>query len=45
MATKRKPSIEATENGPYIISGLEDLHSSRGDVLKSAATMVFCRCG
>lgn len=45
MTKKNKQRIEATENGPYVVSRVDKLRSSRGDSLKTADTMVLCRCG
>ena len=45
MTKKNKPKLEARENGPYVVSNLSDLKTSRGDSAKTAETMVLCRCG
>ncbi len=45
MPKANKPNIETKENGPYVITHLGDVNTSRGEAVKSAKTMVFCRCG
>ncbi|MGD9346448.1 MAG: glutamate synthase-related protein [Candidatus Aminicenantes bacterium] len=45
MPKKGRPKIEATENGPYVVSNISDLKTSRGESAKTAKTMVLCRCG
>jgi len=41
----RKPKIDAKENGPYVVSDIPSLKTSRGESAKTAKTMVLCRCG
>ncbi len=45
MSKSDIPKIEATENGPYIVSEITSLKTSRGESAKTAKTMVLCRCG
>ena len=45
MSKSNKPKIEATENGPYIVTEVTSLKTSRGESARPAKTMVLCRCG
>lgn len=45
MRRKRKALIEAKENGPYVVSNVQSLKTSRWEPAKTAKTMVLCRCG
>ena len=45
MPKDKRPKIEAKENGPYVITNVGAVKTSRGEAVKSAKTMVFCRCG
>ncbi len=45
MKKLKKEKIEAKENGPYVVSNLLSLKTSRGESAKTAKTMVLCRCG
>ena len=45
MSKKGKQKIEATENGPYVVSNVTSLKTSRAESAKTAKTMVLCRCG
>jgi CDGSH-type Zn-finger protein len=45
MSKPNKPKIEATENGPYIVTSVTSLKTSREESAKTAKTMVLCRCG
>ena len=40
-----KPTIEPTQNGPYIVKQLETLTNSKGDALPTKVTIALCRCG
>ncbi len=40
-----RPTITCSENGPYIIEGLECLRNSKGETLSTKATIALCRCG
>lgn len=42
---EKKPTIEATLNGPYIVRGLENFKNSRGESIKTNPVMALCRCG
>lgn len=41
----KKPTIEATLNGPYIVRDLNTLKNSRGELIKTKPVMALCRCG
>ncbi|MGD2246517.1 MAG: glutamate synthase-related protein, partial [Candidatus Aminicenantes bacterium] len=45
MSKPNKPKIEAKENGPYVLSDVASVKTSRGESVRTARTMVFCRCG
>jgi CDGSH-type Zn-finger protein len=45
MSKQNKPKIKATENGPYVVSNVSSLKTSREESAKTAKTMVLCRCG
>ena len=40
-----KPTIEAAENGPLLVKGLEDLQNSKGEPIATRNVMALCRCG
>ena len=42
---RKRPSIECTENGPYLVKELENLTNSRGDEIPTKTVMALCRCG
>ncbi|MEP4090950.1 CDGSH iron-sulfur domain-containing protein [Reichenbachiella sp.] len=44
MDEDNKPSITPSENGPYIVKGLESLANRHGAV-ETKETMALCRCG
>lgn len=39
------PVIEASENGPYVITDLTDLRTSRGELFPTESVTYLCRCG
>jgi len=41
----KKPSIEITKNGPYIVKNVDYLISSQGASLSTQSVMALCRCG
>ena len=41
----KTPSVECSENGPYIVRYLEKMQNSRGETLKCRRTIALCRCG
>jgi CDGSH-type Zn-finger protein len=41
----KKPSIEITKNGPYIVKNVEYFISSQGVSLPTQPVMALCRCG
>ena len=41
----KKIMIEATENGPYLVKGLENLKNSKGEAISAKPTVYLCRCG
>lgn len=45
MSEPQKPTIECSENGPYIVRNLEKLHNSRGEPIPTRRTIALCRCG
>jgi CDGSH-type Zn-finger protein len=45
MAEEEKSTIQPTRNGPYLVKSLKKLKNSKGEDLKSSATMMLCRCG
>ena len=38
-------SIQASENGPYIVKQLETLTNSKGESIQTRKTIALCRCG
>ena len=44
MTEKKNPKITVAPYGPYIVSGLEQLHTAEGP-LESKPSMALCRCG
>lgn len=45
MTEQKKPTIECSADGPYIVRGLEKLHNSRGEPITTKRTIALCRCG
>jgi len=45
MPKNHKGKIEARENGPYVVSDIVSLKTSRAEDAQTAKTMVLCRCG
>lgn len=45
MASSKPPTISCRPNGPYLVTGLESLHNSRGEAIATEQTMALCRCG
>jgi len=45
MAEQKKPTIECSQDGPYIVRNLERLHNSRGEPIPAKRTIALCRCG
>ncbi|MBC7085429.1 MAG: CDGSH iron-sulfur domain-containing protein [Methanomethylovorans sp.] len=41
----KKPLIEITKNGPYIVKNIEYLISAEGTALPIQPVMALCRCG
>ena len=41
----KRPSIECTENGPFVIKELGNFTNSRGDQIPTKTVMALCRCG
>lgn len=39
------PFIRVTENGPYLVDGGLEVHSSEGRALDVPARYALCRCG
>jgi len=44
LSSKKKPTINPTENGPYLVEGLESLQNRKGAV-EAKPRMALCRCG
>jgi pyruvate oxidase len=42
---KKKPSIEPTINGPYLVKDLDSLKNSRDEKIITRPEMLLCRCG
>lgn len=42
---KPNPKIASSENGPYIVSNLENLQNSKGDRIDVKPQLALCRCG
>ena len=40
-----RPTVECTENGPYIVKGLEGLTNSKGESISAKKVIALCRCG
>jgi CDGSH-type Zn-finger protein len=41
----QKPVLEPSENGPYLIKGLENLKNSKGREIPTKPVVALCRCG
>lgn len=41
----KKPTLECSPNGPYLVRGLQDLKNSRGESLPTKPVIALCRCG
>jgi CDGSH-type Zn-finger protein len=44
MSSEKKPTINPTQDGPYIVEALENLENRKGP-LESKPKMALCRCG
>jgi len=42
---EKKPSITPSDNGPYLVSDLENLSNSNGSSLETKPKIALCRCG
>lgn len=42
---KKKPSIEVSKNGPYIVKNLNNFRNSKGVFIETRPLMALCRCG
>ena len=40
-----KPTITCGNNGPYVVSGLDDLRDPNGDPVPTKPKIALCRCG
>ncbi len=40
-----KPTITCKDNGPYVVSGLDDLRDPNGKSILTKPTVALCRCG
>jgi CDGSH-type Zn-finger protein len=45
MTEQKKPTIECSQDGPYIVRNLEKLQNSRGEPIPTKRTIALCRCG
>ena len=45
MSNDKTITINARDNGPYLVSGLDNLVNSKGDQLATGDTVALCRCG
>jgi CDGSH-type Zn-finger protein len=45
MSEQKKPTVECSQDGPYIVRNLEKMHTSRGEPIPTKRTIVLCRCG
>ena len=46
MTDRRTPSIEAYENGPFVVRGPIEIVGEHGELLEShRGTIALCRCG
>ena len=45
MTEQKKPTIECSQDGPYVVRNLEHLRNSRGEPIPTRRTLSFCRCG
>ncbi len=45
MSTEPRPTIQVTENGPYMFEGDLALHDAQGDVIDAPERYFLCRCG
>jgi len=41
----QKPTIECAPNGPYLVKGLENLRSPKGERIATKPVTALCRCG
>lgn len=44
MSSEKKPSIEPTQDGPYMVEGLTNLRNRNG-AIETKPMMALCRCG
>ena len=44
-ASGNRPTIECTENGPYIVKGCDRLTNAGGGAIATRRVMALCRCG
>ena len=45
MTEQKKPTIECSQDGPYVVRNLEHLRNSRGEPIPMRRTLSLCRCG
>jgi CDGSH-type Zn-finger protein len=45
MTEQKRPTIECSTDGPYLVRGLEVLRNSRGEPIPTRRTIALCRCG
>lgn len=42
---KKKPIIEASKDGPYVVTGVIRMRNSKGEWFEEKEAMALCRCG
>jgi iron-binding CDGSH zinc finger protein len=42
---EKKPSVEVSENGPYIAHNITRLRNSKGVHIETTSTVILCHCG
>ncbi len=45
MSARTRPTMEVTENGPYLVEGGLKVHNAQGQVLDAPERYALCRCG
>ncbi len=43
--SQTRPWIRFRKDGPFLVTGLEELRNSRGEAIATAQTIALCRCG
>lgn len=45
MDARQEPTIQVTENGPYLVTGALEVRGADGKALEALTTYALCRCG